>query len=314
MRGLRELIGRLNAPRASRWLIGTSIALLTLWLQAHLALAAVHDDGTTVRNALTVYNSGEVRGQLSGAVDWAFAQGAALSPAGAELAPVQAALATALQSGTITAPVSDALVGALVAARDDLLSQFSGDAPTRPLVLEIGPLLAAFDIPVTPELSPSLGLPASASPAIPIADAQTVEVLRQRYNWAVLIDRWALIAGIVAGAAGVILSERPLRTAAIALGIGGAACLLAVPLFGLLTDWLTGGGAGGWSPLVAPLVTSAIDQVRPWLLPLGVAGLIVGAASLVALVILERRRTAHTRAGVIDEDDQDDRAMRASTP
>ena len=310
MRGLRDLIGRLNAPRASRWLIGTSMLLLTLWLQAHLALAALRDDGTTVRNAIAVYNSGEVRGQLGGAVDWVFDRGAELTSADAELAPLHAALGAALQSGTISAPVAEALVHALTAARDDLLVQFDGDAPARALSVEIGPLLTAFEIPVTPELTQSLGLPASAELAIPIADAQTVETLRQRYGWAVLIDRWALLAGIVAGAAGVILSERPLRTLAIVLGIGGVACLVAIPLFGVLTDWLVGGGIGGWSPLVAPLVTAAIDQIRPWLLPLGIGGVIVGAASFVGLLLLERRRAGSpARVG-----DQDERAMRASTP
>ncbi|SFS04827.1 hypothetical protein SAMN04487846_1876 [Microbacterium sp. cf046] len=310
MRGLRDLIGRLNAPRASRWLIGTSMLLLTLWLQAHLALAALHDDGTTVRNAITVYNSGDVRGQLSGAVDWVFDRGAELSSADAELASVNAALAAALQSGTITAPVSSALVDSLTSARDDLLAQFDGEAPVRGLAIGIGPLLSALEIPVTPELVQSLGLPASAVLAVPVADAQTVEVLRQRYGWAVLIDRWGLLVGMIAGAAGVILSERPLRTLAIVLGIGGALCLLAIPLFGVLNDWLVGGGAGGWSPLVAPLVTSAVDQIRPWLLPVGVGAMIVGAASFVGLLLLERRRSA-PRA---PEDDQEERAIRASTP
>lgn len=130
MRSLRSLIGSVNAPRASRWLLATATVLLTAWLQAHILLAAVHDDGSTARHAIAVYNSGDVRDQVSGVVDWALQTGGELSGSGAALAPAQAAIATVLDSGQISAPVADALVGALILLRDDALTQFATDAPT----------------------------------------------------------------------------------------------------------------------------------------------------------------------------------------
>jgi len=309
VRAIRSLLDRFTAPRLSRWLIGISTVLLTGWLQSHLLLAAIHDDGATVRNAVTVYNSPEVRAQLTGATDWVFDQGAALSGGGAQLAPVQAALQGALASGRIPDAAADALVASLVRLRDDALVQFAADAPARPLELELGPLLTSFGITVTPELLTAMGLPATAELAVPILDAGSVDTLRTRYHWAVLLDRWGLPIGALAGVVGIVLARRPLRALSVALMIGGVVCLAAIPLFGVIGDWLVGGGAGPWSPLVAPLVTAGIDQVRPWLLPLAIAGIVAGGALLTLLLVRERRvSTAQGGSG------QDERATRPSTP
>lgn len=291
MRAIAELFMRFNAPRASRWLIATSLVLLTAWLQAHIVLAALHDDGTTVRSAIAVYNDDAVRGQVTDVVDWAFAEGATLTGAGAGADPVRGAVVTALGSGQISAPVADALVGGLLGLRDDALAQFARSGPTSALTFSFGPLLTALGIPVTAEIATQLAVPASAELAIPIVDAQTVDTLRTRYHWAELIDSWGLLLAAVLGFAGVFLSPRPLRALAVTLGLGGVACLVAIPLFGLIEGWLIGGGAGPWSPLVAPLVESAIGELRPWLLPVGVAAVVLGAAGLVGWLVLERRGT-----------------------
>ena len=103
----------------------------------------------------------------------------------------------------------------------------------------------------------------------------------------------SLLAAVL-GLAGIFLSPRPLRTLAITVGLGGVACLIAIPLFGLIEGWLIGGGAGPWSPLVAPLVESAIAELRPWLVPVGIAAVVLGAAGLVGWLVLERRGTANT--------------------
>ncbi|GAA1988673.1 hypothetical protein GCM10009777_24650 [Microbacterium pumilum] len=289
MRAIARLFTRFNAPRASRWLIATCLVLLTAWLQAHMILAALHDDGTTVRSAIAVYNDDAVRGEVAGVVDWAFTQGATLTGAGAAGDEVRGAVVTALGSGRISAPVADALVGGLLGLRDDALAQFAQAGPTRPLTLQVGPLLAALGIPVTAEVATQLGLPASAELAMPIVDARTVDTLRTRYHWTELIDTWALLAAAVLGLAGVCLSPRPLRTLAITMGLGCVVCLLAIPLFGLIEGWLIGGGAGPWSPLVAPLVQSAIAELRPWLFPLGVAAVVLGVGGLVGWLVLDRR-------------------------
>jgi hypothetical protein len=288
--GLISLFTHFSAPRASRWLIAMSLALLTAWLQSHILLAALHDDGTTARNAIAVYNSPDVRGQVSGVVDWAFTQGASLTGAGAEADAVRAEVVKALGSGQLSAPVSDALVTALVDLRDDALAQFDGSGPTHALTLDAAPLLAALDIPVTAETAKQLGLPASAGLALPIVPAQTVDGLRSKYHWAQLTDAWGLLAAAVLGLAGIFLSPRPLRTLAIVVGLGGVACLVAIPLFGVLQGWLVGGGAGPWSPLVAPLVSSALAELRPWLLPVGIAAVIVGAGGLAGWIVWERRK------------------------
>jgi hypothetical protein len=91
--------------------------------------------------------------------------------------------------------------------------------------------------------------------------------------------------------AGVVLSRRPLRTLAIALGIGGVSCLIALPLFTVLDDWLLGGGIGPWSVLVAPLVESATAELRPWLLPLGIALILAAVGAGTAWFLTTRGRT-----------------------
>ncbi|GAA1950739.1 hypothetical protein [Microbacterium deminutum] len=296
MRGIAALFTRFNAPGASRWLIAMSLVLLTAWLQAHIMLAALHDDGTTVRSAIAVYNDDAVRGQVTDVVDWAFTQGATLTGAGGNADSVRGAVVDALGSGRISAPVADALVSGLRGLRDDALAQFDRSGPTTALSLHVGPLLTALGIPVTPDVAAQLGVPASAELAIPIADARTVDTLRTRYHWVELINTWGLLVAALLGLAGVFLSPRPLRTLAVTLGLGGVACLIAVPLFGLIDGWLIGGGAGPWSPLVAPLVESAIAELRPWLLPVGVTAIVLGAAGLVGWLVVERRgrtRTSH---------------------
>lgn len=299
MRGLINLFTHFSVPRASRWLIATSMALLTVWLQAHLLLAAVHDDGSTVRNAIAVYNSPEARGQVTGVVDWAFAQGTTLAGGGAEVDALQTALVGALGAGRISAPVAAALESALLGLRDDALEQFAADGPTAPLSLRLQPLLKALDVPITPQALAELGLPATADLAVPILDAGTVASLRTKYHWAELANTWGLLAAAVLGLAGVFLAPRPLRTIAIVVGLGGAACLVAIPLFGVLHDWLIGGGAGPWSPLVSPLVDGAMNELRPWLLPIGIAGVAVGALSLAGLIYQERRKTVAHGGGEV---------------
>ena len=292
MRAIAGLFTRYNAPGASRWLIAMSLVLLTAWLQAHIVLAALHDDGTTVRSAITVYNDDAVRGQVAEVVDWAFTQGSILTGAGGQADEVRGAVVVALGSGRISAPVADALVSSLLGLRDDALAQFARTGPTTALTLRVGPLLQALAIPVTPDVAAQLGVPASADLAIPIVDAQTVDTLRTRYHWAELINTWGLLAAALLAVAGIFLSPKPLRELAITLGLGGVACLVAIPLFGFIQGWLIDGGAGPWSPLVAPLVESAIAELRPWLLPVGVAAVILGAGGLVGWLVLERRGTA----------------------
>lgn len=232
MRGLRSLVGSVNAPRASRWLLATATVL----------------------------------------------------------------------------------VGALILLRDDALTQFATDAPTHALTIELAPMLGAFGIAVTPELTAALGTAASAALVLPLADAQTVDTLRARYRIAAIVDRWGLVAAAVLALAGIILSRRPLRTLAIALGLTGAASLVALPLFDRLTGWLLGGGAGAWSPLIAPLVESAVAQVRPWLVPIGIGALIAGAAVGAAWFLRERRRATASGIASVPTDDQPERATRPSTP
>jgi hypothetical protein len=292
MRGIRGFVGGVNAPHASRWLLVTATVLLTAWLQAHILLAALHDDGGTVRNAIAVYNSGQARDQVAGAVDWALSTGGELSGATTQLAPVKSAIAVMLRSGQISAPVAHALVTELTGLRDDALAQFASDGATHALTIDLAPVLAAFGITATPELAKALGAASASHLSLPLMDAASVQTLRTRYRIAVLLDRWGLLVAAVLALAGVVLSRRPLRTLAIALGIGGVSCLIALPLFNVLDDWLLGGGIGPWSVLVAPLVESATAELRPWLLPLGIALLLAAVGAGTAWLFTTRGRTA----------------------
>ncbi|GAA1911732.1 hypothetical protein GCM10009775_00380 [Microbacterium aoyamense] len=298
---LMDLVsGRVDRPRLSRWLIALSLFLLTGWLQAHLVLAAVNDDGGTVRNAIAVYNSPDVRAQLGGAADWAVSQGAAIT--GKDLAPLQGALAQVFAGGEVPPAVAEALVTELLETRDDALAQFAASTPARPLTIEVLPILTAFGMEIPPEFGASIGL--SADLAFPILDAPSMDAMRTRYHWAVQLDRWGLLAGVVLGAVGIVLARKPLKALAISLMAGGAVCLAAIPLFGLLRDWLLGGGIGAWGTLLTPLVTSAMAELSPWLLPVGIAAIAVGAGLLTFLIVRERRATRP----------QEERAIRPSTP
>lgn len=329
MRGIRSLITDFSMPRLSRWLIVASVALLTGWLQAHLVLAALHDDGGTLRNALTVYNSGEVRGQVGGAMDWVFDQSIAITGSDEVIAPVQQALGAVIASGPMPVAGSEAIIVALLAARDDALGQFDSTGPTHALVIEMGPILHAFGVDLPPEAGAMLGI--SGTFGIPVIDATGMASWRIRYHWATLLDTWGLLAGAVAGVLGILLARRPLRAFAIWLMVGGAVALLAIPLFGLLHDWLLGGGVGAWTPLIAPLVTSAVAEISPWLLPLGIAALIAGvglfgflihrdhsaAGSAVSRTSTPREQGAASpldRESTVDQPIHDERATRASTP
>lgn len=296
MRYISLLFQRWNAPKLSRFLLWASAALLTAWLQAHLVLAAVHDDGTTVRNAITVYNSGEVRDQVSGAVDWAFDQDASIAGGSPELIATQTAVRAALHGGAISPAVSAALVASLLDMRDDALAQFASSAPTHALTVDLEPLLIALGVEITPELrsavSASTPLAQGATLDLPILAAAQVDTLRTRYHWAVLIDRWGLLVAAVAGFVGIVLARRPLRTFSIALMVGGALAILAIPLFGFLRDWLIGGGIGAWGALMTPLITSAISELTPWLMPLGIAAIVVGAGIFGWLLFAARRAGA----------------------
>lgn len=293
MRRLRGLVNGMNAPRSSKWLIGIALTLVTLWLQAHLALAALRDDGSTLRNAIAVYNSAEVRAQVSGAADWVLDQGSALGVGSVAVDPIREGLAAALTGGELPAPASDAIVRALLAARDDAVAQFSSDAPTHALTLPVGSIAAAFGIVLPPEVLAQAGLGADIS--IPVISASEMDTWRTRYHWAQIIDRWGLLAALVAGVVGIVLARRPLRAFSIALVAAGALCLAAIPLFGVLQDWLVGGGAGAWGPLVTPLATSAMAELRPWLVPVGIAAIAAGAGLFAFLLYRERRTAASAR-------------------
>lgn len=289
MRSLGNLIANVNRPGISRWLIGTATLLLTLWLQVHIALAALHDDGGTLRNAIGVYNSAEVRSQLGWALDSVFDSGAALSGSGAAVDAIRVPLTAALASGQLTSEATDAIVTVVLATRDDALAQFASDAPARALTLQVGPLLTGFSIALPPEVAAQFGVADPTQITVPVIDAASVETLRTRYHWAVLLDRWGLLVAGACWVVGTVLAPRPLRTLAIGFGIVGASALIALPLFSVVQGWLVGGGAGPWSPLVAPLLENAFAEVTPWLIPLGVAGLVLGAGLGVTLVVLRRR-------------------------
>ncbi|WP_345543218.1 hypothetical protein [Microbacterium jejuense] len=300
MRGILGLITDFSMPRLSRWLIVTSVALLTAWLQAHLLLAVLHDDGSTVRGAITVYDDPAVRSQVSDGVDWLLEQGVAVSGASEVIAPVQQQLHAVLAGGRIPPAAADAITVTLVAVRDEALSQFESTGPTHALAVELGPVLTAFGIALPPEAGQLIGI--SGEFAVPIADAASMDAWRTKYHWTTIIDRWGLLAGAVAGIAGIVLARRPLRAFAIWLVVGGAAALLAIPLFGLLHDWLLAGGAGPWTPLVAPLVTSTLAEVSPWLLPLGIAAVVAGAGLLGWLILRERRSAPRRARGAAPQD------------
>lgn len=188
---------------------------------------------------------------------------------------------------------------ALLELRDDAHTQFASPGPTHALTLRAEPLLSALGITVTPELRAALGLPADTALEIPLQSAKQVEELRTRYTWAVLINRWGLVVGAVAGLVGLILARRPLRTFSIALVIGGALCFVAIPLFSLLHDWMIGGGVGAWGPLLTPLVTAAMAEIRPWLVPIGIASVVTGAA-LFGWVLYRSRTARVASAGAAD--------------
>lgn len=293
---VRSLFTRWDAPRLSRTLIAISLALLTAWLQAHLLLAALRDDGTTLRGAVQVLGSQDARAQVGAVTDWMLAHGADLTGQEAAIEPVRAAVAAALASGPMPAAAQEVLVGTILSLRDDAIAQFDSDEPARALTVSLAPVLDALSVPVPPDLAATMGVDAELT--VPIMTAQGVDSWRGRYRIAQLLDAWGLLAAGITGFVGVLLAPRPLRAFAVGLVVGGALALGAVPLFGLLQSWLIGGGAGPWGPLVTPVVTGAIAELSPWLVPAGVAAIASGAGLLTWWVVRERR--ARGSAGAAD--------------
>ena len=284
---VRALFTRWDAPRLSRVLIALSLALLAAWLQAHLLLAALRDDGTTLHGAVEVLDSGDARAQVGAVTDWVLTQAGALTGGDAALKPVRDAVTAVLATGPLPAGAQDAIVGTLLDLRDDAVSQFTSVAPAQALAVPLAPLLGALGVEVPPDLPATLGVDASLT--VPVMTAEGVDSWRGRYHLAVLLDTWGLLAAGVAEFVGVLLSPRPLRAFAVGLRVGGALALAAVPLFGLLQTWLLGGGAGPWGPLVTPVVTGAIAEISPWLVPGGIAAIVVGAGLLAWWIVRERR-------------------------
>ncbi|MWC00137.1 hypothetical protein [Agromyces seonyuensis] len=282
----------------SAWLLGVASLVLTGWLQAHLAIAAIHDDGTTLRNALAVVDDSAMRSAFGGVLSSAVA--------GAGDAPeVQTAIGAIETAPALSGPVADALAATVLDARDQVFAQFERPAgtPATAISVPLGPLLGALGIPVTPETLAAAGLAADADPAAlsyPLIDAATVDVLQQRYGWLAFLDAWGLLIAGVAAAAGVAISAKPLRTAAIALVLAGIVCLMAPILFGLLHDWIAGGGIGAWSLLAGPLLDSAVGELTPWLLPIGIVAAVLGAGLLALLIVLSIR----DRSGELDVPDE----------
>lgn len=282
------MFGLVNNIRSHGWsatLIAVATAVLAAWLNAHVLLAAVHDDGTTIKNALTVVNSSDARTQLVGLID----QAGSLAGGLPELTAVGKAIVSAPK---LDPKVSDAITSALVSARDSALVQLSGDGPAKDITIPMKPVLQALGIPVTQKSLKQLGISSSSGFDVPVVPAAQVPQLRLRYLWTTLLDQWGLILAAVLGVIGVVLSPRRWRTLTVMFALGAVVCLTAPLVFHAVGDWIAGGGIGAWSALVGPLLTGAVSQLEPWLLPVGIAAGAVAAGLLVWDVVrLVRTRT-----------------------
>jgi hypothetical protein len=298
-----------------RGVSGLFILIATLafgaWLQAHFIDAAVKDDGTNLRQALVVADDPQVRRAINTAVEHV------VSLPGV---PPQAAAMSGLivNAPTLDGPVGEALISVLLDTRDQIVGQLDRKPVDgyHAVTVNVAPLIAASGAgDLVSQLTGALGSVdalkqlgssgldpaalaglANGNLAIPVLEPSTITRVASVYRWQSFVSSWGLLIAIAAAVLGIGFSPRRLQAFGGVLLLAGIVSLTATYVHTWAQDQLISGRFGSWGVLVGPLLAGAADSMQPWLVPAGVAGVILGLGLLIIGTHRPRRSVARRYA------------------
>lgn len=304
--------------------LALAMMLGSMWWSAASTYVVLHDNARFVTALAKTLDQPVVRRQLGGWTRTALSQAAQLSRSSAQTKEARKATELLQQTITSTAPVEPlvtAVTSVVVTTRDAAVSQLDAHAvPKKPVRADISPLLGLAKISIDKKTAKALGLSLSAvggGPAIetnakgknakgvkvtlPLLTADQLELLQHRYDWMVLVRRWAGWAALALLAVSVATSRYPLRTLAIAAGL---VALIAIVLPHLLTAVQARLASSELGALVTPLLAAAAARVGTVAVPVGVvAGAIAVVLGLLQVILLRRSQAGRTRENPETEPD-----------
>lgn len=295
---LLRMLTRFTHAKLSHLLIAVATIMLTGWFQAQIANAALVEDGANLHHAIAVIDDSEMRGALANGLQSVMTtigradQGQQLGQAVRE-AP------------TLGGPVGDVLVSSILTARDQIAVQLDlpkGEKYTA-VNIPMVPILNAFGVPITQEQIDEVGFGQLVQ--YPVLTAQSMQVVAQFDTWLRFADTWGLLIGIVAGIAGVLLARKPLRALGVLSGIIAVIAFTAPFLFSWLQSISVGGKLGSLGVLLNPLWEAADSASRPWVLPVGIVGLLA-AVGFIVLDVRTRKHRAAAASGHEREHERDE--------
>lgn len=278
-------------PRLSATCLGLALTLGSLWWSAASTYVVLHDDARFVGALTEALDHPSVRAQLGEWTGTAFDQAARLAGDPKQTRSAQRAVRQLQAAITSTAPLEplvSAVTGVVVATRDTAVGQLDAQAtPKSEVRADVAPLLALAGVTVDKATARAMGLSVTKGHlTLPLLTGEQLDLLQHRYDWLLLIRRWAGWVGLVLLAVSVATSRLPLRTLAVASGL---VAVIALVLPRLLAYGQGRAAATELGGLVAPLLAAAAGRVATVGVPVAVVGGLL-ALGLGALQILLLRR------------------------
>ena len=299
--------------------LALAVMLGSMWWSATSTYVVLHDNARFVTALAKTLDQPTVRRQLAGWTHTALAQAVQLSGSPAQTKEARKATELLQQAITSTAPVEPlvtAVTSVVVDTRDAAVSQLDAHAvPKKPVRADISPLLGLAKISIDEKTAKAMGLSLSSvkgGPVIektgkgknakiakgvkvtlPLLTADQLELLQHRYDWMVLVRRWAGWAALALLVVSVATSRYPVRTLAIA---AGSVALIAVVLPHLLTMVQARLATSELGALVTPLLAAAAGRAGAVAVPVGVvAGIVAVGLGVLQVILLRRSPAGRTR-------------------
>ena len=286
-----------------------AMMLGSMWWSAASTYVVLHDNARLVGILAQTLDQPAVRRQLGNWSTSALDQAARLSGASQQPKATRqtaAALQKTISSTASIEPLIAAVTTVVVSTRDAAVSQLDARAvPKQPVRADIGPLLGLAKIPIDKKTAKAMGLKLSqgkdskgksaksAAVTLPLLTPDQLDLLQHRYDWMLLIRRWAGWAALALLAVSVATSRYPLRTLAIAAGLIALVAIVLPQLLGLVQTRLSLSEVGA---LATPLLAAATARVATVAVPVGVvAGILVVGLGGLQFALLRRSSAGRAR-------------------
>lgn len=286
-------------PRLSATCLGLALTLGSLWWSAASAYVVLHDDARLVGALSRTLDQPAVRAQLSDWTGEAFDRAARLAGDGPQTGRARQAvgqLQRAIASDAPLEPLVTAVSGVVVATRDAAVTQLDARVqPKTEVRADVAPLLALAGVKVDKKTAAAMGLRLEPGRriSVPLLSGPQLDLFQHRYDWMLLIRRWAGWVALALLAVAVATSRLPLRTLAVAAGLVAVVALVLPRLLAYGQGWAGGTDLGG---LITPILTAAAARVGvvsgPVAVVAGLLALVLGALQ----VLLLRRRDRGRRS------------------